>query len=826
MQVINTNLSPIYKIDENQLIGQGCFGEVYKCKNIENENLELVIKLIKLNKINVEISEIYIYREIRIMQMLDCNHSVKFYESGKLENYYAIVMEYCNGNTLKNLMEEKGKFSKIEIKEILTQLNEVFKIMNNKHIIHRDLKPDNIFINYPDPNNKNKFVLKLGDFGFSRELNNSLQANSAIGSPLYASPQLLKNLAYEQKIPYSSKTDLWSLGVIIYQLYFGENPFNTNVNNKGYAGYYNNIINQKKPFKKILENKKLQDLLDKIFEIDEKNRISWNNYFQHPFFVENNEEFYLDIKEFDLGDNLQNNGIFSCFTAINKNSNEKVLVKKYNNLFCQNNFNLFKDSIQHSNDLKNNKFSLNLKHFFEKDGFWFIEYEFVDGQLLSNYLKNNSFNEKELQSKIQIFFSNLINEIDIKNIYFSILTIDSLIIDKKGNLILFDFGFLKSLLPQNIQNEYFISSPLENNYLQKNTNVLNFGIILYKIFFKQNLTFKNEKEINLPNKPKISKEFLNFLSHCLYRKCYLRYKWSDFRNDYWLYPEKINKNVLKNRNLKEILDYFEKKYEIIYQYFIDNKNFIMEFLFEKYLFVIFILIEFNMIINLFDENKNNFNEQEEFFFLEKNKNNQKYEFASVELNKFKFSEIFETENNEKNIERLNFLNNFKNNLINQNIKEKLENLFKSLLTFEELSNYKNLLNKNKFDFVENYIDCFQISDYYNLLKNFIINNKKISQYYCEYVIIMQIYLSSHNFKNNNDFTVINNMFESEKLAISLLENDKKKKFLFFSCIGGMFKFYQSSAKKNKKKIKNIFYKYQYEDYLKAYPNILVNNLKF
>ena len=198
-----------------------------------------------------------------------------------------------------------------------------------------------------------------------------------------------------------------------------------------------------------------------------------------------------------------------------------------------------------------------------------------------------------------------------------------------------------------------------------------------------------------------------------------------------------------------------------------------------------------MIINLFDENKNKFNEQEEFFFLEKNKNNQKYEFASVELYKFKFSEIYETENNEKNIERLNFLRNFKNNLINQGIKEKLENLFKSLINFEDLSNYKNLLNKNPFDFIENYIELFQFSDYNNLLQNFIINNKKISQYYCEYVIIMQIFLSSHNFKNNNNFTIINNMFESEKLAISLLENDKKKKFLFFSCIGGMFKFYQS-----------------------------------
>ena len=60
-------------------------------------------------------------------------------------------------NLQKKLIDEKGKFSIIEIKEILTQLNEVFKIMNNKHIIHRDLKPDNIFINYPNPNDKSVY---------------------------------------------------------------------------------------------------------------------------------------------------------------------------------------------------------------------------------------------------------------------------------------------------------------------------------------------------------------------------------------------------------------------------------------------------------------------------------------------------------------------------------------------------------------------------------------------------------------------------------------------------------------------------------------------
>ena len=72
----------------------------------------------------------------------------------------------------------------------------------------------------------------------------------------------------------------------------------------------------------------------------------------------------------------------------------------------------------------------------------------------------------------------------MKNIYFPILTIDSIFIDKKGYLKLFDFGFLKCILPENIQKEYFISSPLELTNPQINTNVLNFGIILFKILNK------------------------------------------------------------------------------------------------------------------------------------------------------------------------------------------------------------------------------------------------------------------------------------------------------------------------------------------------------
>ena len=104
MQDINTDISPIYKFDKNQLIGKGQFGSVYKCKNVKNEKLDLVIKRIDLKLINVKIPEIFIYQEINIMKMLNCEHSVKFYESGKTANYYNIVMEYCNGKSLENLI--------------------------------------------------------------------------------------------------------------------------------------------------------------------------------------------------------------------------------------------------------------------------------------------------------------------------------------------------------------------------------------------------------------------------------------------------------------------------------------------------------------------------------------------------------------------------------------------------------------------------------------------------------------------------------------------------------------------------------------------------
>jgi len=132
--------------------------------------------------------------------------------------------------------------------------------MLSKNIIHRDLKPENILIKYVSQNN---FIIKLADFGLSREFNNT-SFSTYVGSPLYIAPEILN--AKGNYIPI--KCDLWSIGVVIYKLKFNEiNP-----------SFYGGIIPRR------FDNKLLDDLVRRLIVVDPNIRITWNDYFNHPFF--------------------------------------------------------------------------------------------------------------------------------------------------------------------------------------------------------------------------------------------------------------------------------------------------------------------------------------------------------------------------------------------------------------------------------------------------------------------------------------------------------------------------------------------------------------
>ena len=283
-------------------IGIGGFGKVYKVKEKET-NEERAIKIIDKNEIKENYFNTYLYKmneedmkpyitkfenEIKYMKILEGKNkenknTVKFYEYFHTEKEFVIVMELCDGNLTK-LFENKRKDEGLNIDEIyniLNQLNNSFKIMYKNKIVHRDLKLENILLKYE---NEDKYIVKLSDYGESKNLLNVYGLSTRIGTPKLMAPEIL-----EGNKNYNEKCDLWSLGTIIYRLYFSKYPYD----NETEFGVINLLKNGQKLLKKS-ENEELNDLIRKLLKKDPKERISWENYFNHSFF--NNRINYINVK--------------------------------------------------------------------------------------------------------------------------------------------------------------------------------------------------------------------------------------------------------------------------------------------------------------------------------------------------------------------------------------------------------------------------------------------------------------------------------------------------------------------------------------------------
>ena len=209
--------------------------------------------------------------EFKNMKICSLNNenSVKCYEYFNNEYNFTIIMELCDKNLSKVLAErikKNGKgFNSEEILGILNQLNNVFKTMKENEIIHRDLKLENILIKYKDKEHKKKYIIKLRDY------DSSLRLSSITRYYFYSNKETLMYIASEilKGKEHDYKCDLWSIGIIIYKLYFCKFP---------YSG--------KKEIDELNEadKKELDNLIKNLLEKDPSKRLSWNQYFSHPFF--------------------------------------------------------------------------------------------------------------------------------------------------------------------------------------------------------------------------------------------------------------------------------------------------------------------------------------------------------------------------------------------------------------------------------------------------------------------------------------------------------------------------------------------------------------
>ena len=199
-------------------LGNGAFGKVYKAKEVKTDKIFAVKQLSKYDsKIKYE----HILKEINLLSNLSHPNIVKYYKYYEENNKIYIIMEYLEGGTLKQFIDQEKNNITEDVCRII--MKQILKALSYLHyscdICHRDIKPENIMFKYKDNPNS----IKLIDFGLSSDSFEKKNYLDNCGTLIYMAPEQISNKTYSKSV------DIWSVGIILYMLLNnGKNPFYNN----------------------------------------------------------------------------------------------------------------------------------------------------------------------------------------------------------------------------------------------------------------------------------------------------------------------------------------------------------------------------------------------------------------------------------------------------------------------------------------------------------------------------------------------------------------------------------------------------------------------
>lgn len=274
--------------DSMNFLGEGTFSKVYRGiynglskKSIKNGTY-IAAKIIKTHNLTPKALSI-LEDEIYIMNIIKEDphkNIVECYDIVKTLDSIYIFLELCDSGDLRSIL--KNPIKEIYSQLYFMQLAEGLKYLDRKKIVHRDIKPRNILLS------NNRRVLKIADFGFAIQAEKDNLYETICGSPLYMAPEITR------KNNYNNQTDLWSIGMILYEMIYGFHPFqhcrNISELQKNINDQTINIPPENNTNKNI--SQECLSLLKKLLEKDVSNRITWDEFFNHKWL--NNNDIKLD----------------------------------------------------------------------------------------------------------------------------------------------------------------------------------------------------------------------------------------------------------------------------------------------------------------------------------------------------------------------------------------------------------------------------------------------------------------------------------------------------------------------------------------------------
>ncbi|MBZ3876952.1 Serine/threonine-protein kinase D3 [Sciurus carolinensis] len=279
----NVDISTVYQIFADEVLGSGQFGIVYGGKH-RKTGRDVAIKVIDKMRFPTK-QESQLRNEVAILQNLHHPGIVNLECMFETPERVFVVMEKLHGDMLEMILSsEKSRLPERITKFMVTQILVALRNLHFKNIVHCDLKPENVLLASAEPFPQ----VKLCDFGFARIIGEKSFRRSVVGTPAYLAPEVLRSKGYNRSL------DMWSVGVIVYVSLSGTFPFNEDedINDQIQNAAFMYPPN---PWREI--SGEAIDLINNLLQVKMRKRYSVDKSLSHPWLQD--YQTWLDLREFE-----------------------------------------------------------------------------------------------------------------------------------------------------------------------------------------------------------------------------------------------------------------------------------------------------------------------------------------------------------------------------------------------------------------------------------------------------------------------------------------------------------------------------------------------